>query len=437
MRFHITTAFLVAIHLPKGESRAIRSRHSGGGTQQNRRNRRFLSNKSSSKSSQGFSQQVDNAASFSDLQMKPINKMPATLATKQQCDPSATARETDMRELDVGILSCPNDQECVTSQDSILGGVCVPRGRMLQTPTEFCETYYYQDGCDCTNFATTGKVACERPCYIAETTFTADLSAQLYEASYCYFSRGGEVCIDYYYFLGDDRPYTEISLDGNNCDIEYVYAGPTCSKGGYSFNCGNGGFTGTFCYFDRTGGTYLYCPSEFYEDKCGDDAVAADTACDCTMWGESSTKTISCGDDSSCIGFDFDFDESTVSLSDGVCLELVDANTEAETPVDANTEAGTPVVGADAEAGIPVEENTEAGSPVEENTEAATPVEENTEAGSPVEETTEAARPVVENTQAAATPAFDSRGPVSNASTQAGSPGATKKMSKKGKKRVK
>jgi hypothetical protein len=357
MRFHITAAFLVEILLPRGESRAVfRSRH--GGIKENHRNRRFLSNESSSKSSQGFSQQVGNAASLSDLQMKSINKMPATLATSQQCDPSATAHETDISEPDVGILSCTNDQECVTSQGSALGGVCVPRGRMLQTPTEFCEKYFYTDGCDCTNFATTGKVACVGPCYNAEGSFGDDLSALVYESTYCYFSPGGKLCIDYYLDFEVDGPTTVISLNGNDCVTEPVPA-TTCTLG-YSFDCGSGDYTGTFCYFEPDG-TNLFCPSDFYEDKCGDDALAADTACDCTMWGESSIKTISCGDDSSCIGFDFDFDDSTFSLSNGVCLELVDANTQAGSTQAGSTQAGSTQAGS-TQAGSTQAGSTQAGS---------------------------------------------------------------------------
>jgi hypothetical protein len=229
MRFHITAAFLVEILLPKGESRAaVRSRH--GGNKQNRRNRRFLSSESSSKSSQAFSEEVGNAASLSDLQVKSINKMPATLTTRQQCDPSATAHETGMRELvDIGILSCTNDQECVTSQGPALCGVCVPRGRMLLPLTDaeqLCDhdKYGIDPYCSCAGFESSRTVVCQTDCHYETTPFIRGAVAGTYDFELiaeeaCYFSPGGELCIAYNLTTSTGAYSTLFSLETVPCSI--------------------------------------------------------------------------------------------------------------------------------------------------------------------------------------------------------------------------
>jgi hypothetical protein len=314
MRFHITAAFLLQI-LPQGESREDVQPRLGG----IKGNRRDLSNKYSIPKSQ----EVGDDGSLSALPKKFINKMSASFATMQECDPSATAHdEPDMdgeRVLDVGILLCTDDQECVASQGSALGGVCItPPGRKLQDD-DFCGDYlfYHTDDweCDCSGFTVGvgGEIVCELPdtCGTIYATYSdIDMALippagtlQLYSSTYCLFSPHGEYCLEYTY---DVNTYVEmlsgVTLDEDDCELTAITC--TDSVGDYpsnSFNCDNNGVV-SICSSEESYSSSFYCPAVAYENNCED--AAAD--CDCTGWDDDKKiKSIDCGEDE-CINFNFD-----------------------------------------------------------------------------------------------------------------------------------
>lgn len=304
--------------------------------------------------------------------LKPKNSN--VTASRQECDPKQTS---EYSKADVGILACGDNQYCMESGYSKLGGFCVTdddnKGwdemdqtsqRMLQSNSTgssySCEATYTSTTLilSCPNYESGCLPPCNTTCFNLSYTLTSFINASDYDLHFCYDIYGTYTTnFCYNYTVTDSRPSCSLTyfdqdcavciIDGNcslfDCtNVQGPYGqgtyGNTCNndfpppfwedtlRSCYCDICSGGDITdtqGTVPYLNISCGfaEYLASLSPLPENTCDTIQAIAFDACGCEG-GTPPFVCTACPDGRTVTNPDTVLDLSSFGMNDTTCEEI-------------------------------------------------------------------------------------------------------------------